>query len=180
MNNHNEKTLKRIDKSDKRFKLSLTAALIVLAAIVVAAFVLGGILLLRLESIAERGEATQKGNLCILLIKPDDRTVSNVTSCVKNNTKDNKDSQFRDVNNDPVNNSSQAPINPVLAPTSVATITTPTEPTPEKPVKTIEPPEPEKVCRKFETRINPATKLLEYRYIGTSWWTVSAVLPECP
>lgn len=172
MDEHNERALKRLTKSDNRFKFFLYLALVVLFSTVMATVVLESLLLTRIEDIAVRTEDSQKSNLCVSLIKPENRNTKNVTACVdQNRTKPTKNkTQFNDTTGKPIVSSAMRTIQPslVIKPTAK----------PQLLIKLATVTEPQ-TCRAIETKLDPTLGLL-YRYVGDTAWRIATSTAECP
>lgn len=147
----------------------------VLAAYVFS-FVLGFIILGRINKAIIRIEENQKGNNCILLIKPSERTTKNIGECIDTNRSDNNKFQFNPPKSTPTpasSNSTVAPP-PKLAPVPKITVEKP-QPPPAPVVKTNVEEVTQTVCtslRPIEHRIDPLTQLPEFRCTGDTLWQV--------
>lgn len=145
--------------------------------------ILGLIVVGRIQELAGKLEDGQRGNTCILLIQPKDRTKENVTSCVNNNRRKNSSKnspfQFNDSNSSNKNSkpisSTSSFIQPATSP-HIATIQKPSpkpsEPKPSTSQST--PPVVSQPERTIETRINSLGQQ-ECRLQGDIGW----VLGDC-
>lgn len=84
--------MKNIDLKYHRLRLSVIRNRYVIGACMLLflwafSFVMGFLVLAKIQSLVEELQEGQKGNTCILLIQPKDRTKQNVTSCIQNNKK---------------------------------------------------------------------------------------------
>lgn len=142
----------------------------VLAAYVFS-FVLGFIILGRINQAIIRIEENQKGNNCILLIKPADRTEKNIGECIDKNRSDDNKFQF----NPPDASSSRTPTEtpptsqsiavPVKLPEAPKTITP--EPPKPQPTPTIDL-SPCPILRPILYVIDDGKKL--YKCTGDALW----------
>lgn len=119
-------------------------------------FVLGFILLNRLQTVVNTVEDNQKGTLCIISIKPQDRNKVNITDCVNKNRRPGSGTvNFTDTNGDTVGDSKDSKPSIILqeTPAKIDPIDQEPEPEPEptKPVK--------QTVKKVEERINALGQL---------------------
>lgn len=144
-------------------------------ALWVFGFVLGFIILARIQGIVDRIEETQKGNTCILLIQPLDRTVENVTECVDNNRKQSGDTfQFTTPDSNSDETEANSPQPRVLPSNSSTPQTIRHTETKEVPVETPRPPAsplpPVQPVRRIIERVSPVTGLVECMFEEDTTW----------
>lgn len=86
--------MRNIDLKVHRTKLGMirNRLLIIYGAFLflwVFSFVMGFLILNRIEGLQQEIKEAQKGNTCILLIKPEERTKQKIVNCIDNNKNDN-------------------------------------------------------------------------------------------
>lgn len=171
MSNESVSAIKKINKAERKGKLFLYLCILVLALTFGGALVYAHHMTERLQDITERLEDTQKGNVCIFLIKPENRTEANVKDCIdKNKTTPTKESfNFKKsdspapapIQYQPVSPLPEIPKVELIAVTPKKTPVAEPEPEPEEPPE--EKPHP-------IIRINELTKLLECQFPGDTVW----------
>lgn len=125
-----------------------------------------------LSNFAKRLEEGQKGQTCILLIQPKDRTRQNVTRCVEDNRQPPKKGgsngfQFNSPGDSPVQSSEV-----VLPPPQPHAPSLTTKPVPSPPPNPPPKSQPVKeVVRRIETRINSMGQS-ECRLVGDIYWAL--------
>lgn len=144
--------------------------------------ILGVLVVGRMQEIGRQLRDGQKGNTCILLIQPENRTKKNVSDCIDNNRTPGNNSDhfnFNESNPPPrtshtkqADNSIQVvsipPNRPILLPIESRTASTPA-PTPPPSPEPAKPKPVKRVTREVETRVNSLGQV-ECRLVGDTFW----------
>lgn len=185
-NGDTTKAISKITKDDRRGKFFLYLSIFVLAVTFAGALVFGQHMTKRLDAIANRLEDSQRGYVCIFLIKPESRTVDNVTDCIEQNQRGDK-SNFQ-FNPEGSPQAQTIPIAPtalsVASPPPVQNIKVEAHTPAPKPPKTILPTEPDPRPKPIKTliknpvmqvlhRVNETTGELECLFEGDTIWQIS-------